>query len=62
MLLIDFWEYTCINCIRDFTVLKRWYGKYHSYGFEIVGVHFGEFPIGYEVQNVRAAARRFRLP
>jgi len=62
VLLIDFWEYTCINCIRDFTVLKRWYGKYHSYGFEIVGVHFGEFPIGYEVQNVRAAARRFRLP
>jgi hypothetical protein len=62
VLLIDFWEYTCLNCIRDFTVLKRWYGKYHSYGFEIVGVHFGEFPMGYEVQNVRDAARRFRLP
>jgi thiol-disulfide isomerase/thioredoxin len=62
VLLIDFWEYTCINCIRDFSVLKRWYAKYHQYGFDIVGVHFGEFPMGYSVDNVREAARRFQLP
>ena len=62
VLLIDFWEYTCINCIRDFAVLKRWYAKYHQYGFDIVGVHYGEFAIGYKVENVREAARRFRLP
>lgn len=62
VLLIDFWEFTCINCIRDFGVLKRWYAKYHSYGFEIVGVHFGEFPIGFDANNVREAARRFQLP
>jgi thiol-disulfide isomerase/thioredoxin len=29
VVLIDFWEYTCINCIRDFGVVKRWYTKYH---------------------------------
>jgi thiol-disulfide isomerase/thioredoxin len=62
VLLIDFWEYTCINCIRDFSVLKRWYAKYHSYGFEIAGVHYGEFAIGFSVNNVREAARRFQLP
>lgn len=62
VLLIDFWEYTCINCIRDFSVLKRWYAKYHEYGFDVVGVHFGEFPMGYNVQNVRDAAKRFQLP
>lgn len=62
ILLIDFWEYTCINCIRDFSVLKRWYAKYHQYGFDVVGVHFGEFPMGYSVQNVRDAAKRFQLP
>jgi thiol-disulfide isomerase/thioredoxin len=62
VVLIDFWEYTCINCIRDFTVLKRWYAKYYPFGFEIVGVHFGEFPMGYVEQNVRDAAKRFRLP
>jgi thiol-disulfide isomerase/thioredoxin len=62
VVLIDFWEYTCINCIRDFAVLKSWYGKYHPHGFDVIGVHFGEFNIGFDVNNVRAAARRFHLP
>lgn len=62
VVLIDFWEYTCINCIRDFGVLKRWYTKYHPYGFQIIGVHFGEFNIGFNADNVRTAAQRFRLP
>ena len=62
VVLVDFWEYTCINCIRDFGVVKRWYRKYHSYGLEVVGVHYGEFNIGFDVNNVRAAAQRFRLP
>ena len=62
VLLIDFWEYTCINCIRDFRILKRWYAKYHADGLEIVGVHFGEFAMGYSADNVRQAAKRFQLP
>jgi len=62
ILLIDFWEYTCINCIRDFGVLKRWYRKYHQFGFDIVGVHYGEFEMGFSADNVRDAANRFQLP
>jgi thiol-disulfide isomerase/thioredoxin len=62
VVLIDFWEFSCINCIRDFAVLKRWYTKYRPYGFEVVGVHFGEFAIGFKVENVRAAAERFQMP
>ncbi len=62
VVLIDFWEYTCINCIRDFGVVKRWYTKYHPYGFEVIGVHYGEFNIGFKVDNVREAAQRFHLP
>jgi Thioredoxin like C-terminal domain/AhpC/TSA family len=62
VLLIDFWEYTCINCIRDFGVVKHWYGKYHAYGLDVIGVHYGEFAMGFDVGNVRAAAQRFRLP
>ena len=62
VVLVDFWEYTCINCIRDFAVVKRWYAKYHRFGFEVLGVHFGEFQIGYNPQNVERAAKRFRLP
>jgi thiol-disulfide isomerase/thioredoxin len=62
VVLIDFWEYTCINCIRDFAVVKRWYTKYHPYGFDVIGVHYGEFNIGFDVNNVREAAKRFQLP
>lgn len=62
VVLIDFWEYTCINCIRDFAVLKQWYTKYHPYGLEIIGVHFGEFNIGFDVNNVREGAEKYHLP
>ena len=62
VLLINSWDYTIINCIRDFPVFKHWYAKYYPYGSEIVGVHSGEFPIDYDGQNVRDAAKRFRLP
>ena len=36
VLLIDFWEYTCINCIREFRTLKRWYSKYHGDGLTLL--------------------------
>jgi thiol-disulfide isomerase/thioredoxin len=62
VVLVDFWEYTCINCIRDFAVVKRWYTKYHPYGFEVIGVHYGEFNIGFDVNNVREGAQRYKLP
>jgi peroxiredoxin len=59
---IDFWEYTCINCIRTFAQNKTWYQRYKNYGFEIVGVHDPEFDVAYPVEHVRAAAKRFGLP
>ncbi len=62
VVLIDFWEYTCINCIRTFATNKKWYARYHRYGFEIIGVHDPEFDIAYPVQNVRVAVKRFGLP
>jgi alkyl hydroperoxide reductase subunit AhpC len=62
VVLIDFWEYTCINCIRTFPDNKKWWDRYHKYGFEIIGVHDPEFDIAYRVANVRAADKRFQLP
>ena len=62
VVLIDFWEYTCINCIRTFATNKRWRERYHRYGFEIVGVHDPEFDVAYPVSNVRQAVKRFGLP
>lgn len=62
VVMIDFWEYTCINCIRTFPQNKEWYSRYKKYGFEIIGVHDPEFQIAYDVENVRAAVQRFGLP
>jgi thiol-disulfide isomerase/thioredoxin len=62
VVMIDFWEYTCINCIRTFPQNKIWYARYQKYGFEIIGVHDPEFQIAYDVSNVRAAVERFALP
>lgn len=62
VVLIDFWEYTCINCIRTFPQNKKWYERYHQYGFEIIGVHDPEFDIAYPVKNIREAVKRFGLP
>jgi Thioredoxin like C-terminal domain/AhpC/TSA family len=62
VVLIDFWEYTCINCIRTFDDNKKWYKRYHKYGFTIIGVHDPEFDIAYPVENVERAVKRLQLP
>ncbi len=62
VVLIDFWEYTCINCIRTFAENKKWYKRYHPYGFTIIGVHDPEFDIATSPAHVRQALKRFGLP
>ena len=61
VLLVDFWEYTCINCIRELSVLKRWYAMYHPFGLDIVSIHDGEFSIGKDLENVKRATSRLEL-
>jgi thiol-disulfide isomerase/thioredoxin len=55
VVLVDFWTYSCINCIRTLPYLNAWYSRYHSKGFEIVGVHTPEFPFEHSASNVRDA-------
>jgi cytochrome c biogenesis protein CcdA/thiol-disulfide isomerase/thioredoxin len=55
VVLIDFWTYTCINCIRTLPFLKGLYRTYHRYGLEIVGVETPEFTFEQEAGNVQQA-------
>ena len=55
VVLVDFWTYTCINCIRTFPYLKAWDERYRDHGLTIVGVHTPEFPFEREAGNVAAA-------
>ncbi len=61
VVLVDFWEYTCINCIRTFPYLKEWYRRYEPYGLVIVGVHTPEFDASSVSANVAAAVERFGI-
>jgi cytochrome c biogenesis protein CcdA/thiol-disulfide isomerase/thioredoxin len=57
VVLIDFWTYTCINCIRTLPFLKGLYATYHRYGLDIVGVETPEFTFEQEAGNVEQAVR-----
>jgi cytochrome c biogenesis protein CcdA/thiol-disulfide isomerase/thioredoxin len=58
VVLIDFWTYSCINCLRTLPHLKAWYAAYHKDGLEIVGVHTPEFAFEHVSSNVRGAVER----
>ena len=58
VVLVDFWTYSCINCIRTLPHLRAWYDAYHKDGFEIVGVHTPEFAFEHVLSNVRGATQR----
>ena len=61
VVLVDFWTYSCINCIRTFPFLKDWHDKYADRGLVIVGVHTPEFGFEKKRENVVAAARTHGL-
>jgi thiol-disulfide isomerase/thioredoxin len=57
VVLLDFWTYTCINCLRTLPFLEGLYANYHRYGLEIVGVETPEFTFEQEASNVSQAIR-----
>ena len=61
VVLLDFWTYTCVNCIRTFPFLREWHSKYAESGLVIVGVHTPEFEFEQRAHNVRAAAAEHDL-
>lgn len=61
VILIDFWTYTCINCIRTFPYLRDWHEKYSDEGFVLIGVHTPEFEFEKDADNVAQALLDFNL-
>jgi cytochrome c biogenesis protein CcdA/thiol-disulfide isomerase/thioredoxin len=58
VVLVDFWTYSCINCLRTLPYLTAWDRKYRKDGLTIVGVHSPEFPFEKEASNVEEAIER----
>ena len=61
VVLVDFWTYSCINCLRTLPYLKSWDERYRSKGLVIVGVHSPEFAFEHDLGNVRAAVKRLGI-
>lgn len=61
VVLVDFWTYSCINCIRTLPYVTKWYDQYKDKGLVVVGVHTPEFAFEQETKNVEDAIKKFNI-
>ncbi len=61
VILIDFWDYSCINCERTIPYVEGWYKKYSGKGLIIIGIHTPEFDFEKNITNVETAVKRFGI-
>ena len=61
VVLLDFWTYTCINCIRTLPHITQWYNTYKDKGLEIIGIHTPEFAFEKSKPHVEDAIKRFNI-
>ena len=61
VVLVDFWTYSCINCIRTLPYVEGWYKKYKDNGFVLLGIHAPEFNFEKEKKNVESAVKKYGL-
>jgi thiol-disulfide isomerase/thioredoxin len=61
VVLVDFWTYSCINCIRTLPFVTGWYDTYKDNGFVVIGVHTPEFSFEKDTANVQDAIKRFKI-
>ena len=61
VVLVDFWDYTCVNCIRTLPYVAGWNRRYAALGLQVVGVHAPEFSFARDHQNVISAIKQFEI-
>lgn len=61
VVLVDFWTYSCINCIRTLPYITKWDQAYHDKGLVIIGVHAPEFEFEKDVANVGRALAKYNI-
>ena len=57
VVLVDFWTYSCINCLRTLPYIRAWAEKYRGQGLVVIGVHAPEFAFEKDIDNVRQATK-----
>ena len=61
VVVIDFWDYSCINCIRAVPYIRAWAEKYKNDGLVVIGVHTPEFDVEKQTANVERAVKKFNI-
>ena len=61
VVLVDFWTYSCINCLRTLPHMNKLYEKYHDKGLVIIGIHAPEFEFEKNPKNVATAVEKFHI-
>ena len=61
VVLVDFWTYSCVNCVRTLPHVTGWYEKYKNNNFVVIGVHTPEFAFEKEARNVQNALHEFNI-
>ncbi len=61
VVLVDFWDYTCVNCIRTLPYIQAWHERYGGKGLTVIGVHTPEFTFAQYESNVERGVREFGL-
>jgi cytochrome c biogenesis protein CcdA/thiol-disulfide isomerase/thioredoxin len=61
VVLVDFWTYSCINCLRSIPYVRAWAQKYKDQGLVVIGVHAPEFPFEKNIDNVKNAVARLKI-
>ena len=61
VVLVDFWDYTCVNCIRTLPYVQAWHERYKDKGLTVIGVHTPEFTFAQYESNVERGVREFGL-
>ncbi len=61
VVLVDFWTYSCINCIRTNPYVRAWAEKYKDQGLVVIGVHAPEFAFEKKIDNVKRAVQDFKI-
>jgi thiol-disulfide isomerase/thioredoxin len=61
VVLVDFWDFTCVNCIRTLPYVQAWHERYRDLGLTVIGVHTPEFTFAQYESNVERGVREFGL-
>ena len=61
VVLVDFWTFGCINCVRTLPYVEQWYQKYKDQGFVVLGIHTPEFEAEKVLENVQRAVKQRKL-